>query len=213
MYMVGWFKNMEKTALICGVNGQDGAYLAKLLNEKNYKVVGTSRDHGASRLHNIKYLNLEKQISIQSMDPKDYHSVLTTIKKFKPNEIYYLAGQSSVGLSFEQPIETLESISLGVLNILEACRMMSYPIKFYNASSSECYGDTNGDAATELTPFDPRSPYAISKVAAHSFVKSYRDGYGIFACNGICFNHESILRPKRFVTQKIISSVRRISQG
>lgn len=124
-----------------------------------------------------------------------------------------MAGQSSVGLSFEQPVETLESMATGTLNLLEAIRFIRVPIKFYNASSSECFGNTGEIAADENTPFRPRSPYAVAKAAAFWEVANYREAYGLFACSGILFNHESPLRPERFVTQKIVTAACRIAQG
>ena len=132
----------------------------------------------------------------------------------QPDEIYNLAGQSSVGLSFEQPVETLESISVGTLNLLEVIRFLNRPIRFYNAGSGECFGDT-GDAAgaIENTPFRPRSPYAVAKAAAFWQVANYREAYGLYACTGILFNHESPLRPERFVTQKIVRAACRIAGG
>jgi len=130
-----------------------------------------------------------------------------------PDEIYNLAGQSSVGLSFEQPVETLESISIGALNLLEVIRFLNRPIRLYSACSSECFGDTGLTPAAEETPFRPRSPYAVAKAAAFWQLANYREAYGLFACSGILFNHESPLRPRRFVTQKIISTVARIAQG
>ncbi|MBU1183253.1 MAG: GDP-mannose 4,6-dehydratase, partial [Proteobacteria bacterium] len=133
--------------------------------------------------------------------------------KVEPDEIYNLAGQSSVGLSFEQPVETLESISVGTLNLLEAIRFIKQPIRFYNAGSGECFGNTGGIPADESTLFQPRSPYAVAKSAAHWEVANYREAYNLFACNGILFNHESHLRPERFVTAKIINTACRISNG
>jgi GDPmannose 4,6-dehydratase len=127
--------------------------------------------------------------------------------------VYNLAGQTSVGLSFEQPVETLESIAVGTLNILEAIRFMGEPIKFYNAASSEVFGDINGAAADESTPFSTRSPYAVAKATAFWEVANYREAYGLFACSGILFNHDSPLRPERFVTQKIVASAVRIAAG
>ena len=147
------------------------------------------------------------------MAPHDFKSTLTVISKVQPDEIYHLAGQTSVGLSFEQPSETIESITVGTLNILEALRFLKLPAKFYHASSSECFGDTNGVPAHELTPFNPISPYAVAKSAAHFLVKNYREAYKMFAVNGILFNHESELRPERFVTQKVVRAAYRISQG
>jgi GDPmannose 4,6-dehydratase len=127
--------------------------------------------------------------------------------------VYNLAGQTSVGLSFEQPVETLESIALGTLNILETIRFIGEPIKFYNAASSEVFGDINGAAADESTLFSPRSPYAVAKATAFWAVANYREAYGLFACSGILFNHDSPLRPERFVTQKIVASAVRIAAG
>jgi GDPmannose 4,6-dehydratase len=139
--------------------------------------------------------------------------VLQVLKKTQPDEVYNLAGQTSVGLSFEQPVETLESIAVGTLNILEAMRFSGEPIKFYNAASSEVFGDINGAAADESTPFSPRSPYAVAKATAFWEVANYREAYGLFACSGILFNHDSPLRPERFVTQKIVASAVRIAAG
>lgn len=202
-----------KRALICGISGQDGAYLAQLLLAKGYEVWGTSRDAQIFGFSNLSTLVIKDSINLLSMAPNDFRSVLTTLMRSQPDEIYYLAGQSSVGLSFEQPVETLESISIGTLNMLEAIRFLDCRIKFYHPSSSECFGDTGDKAADENTPFHPRSPYAVAKSSAHWLVTNYREAYGIYACNGILFNHESPLRPERFVTQKIVSAVCRIAQG
>lgn len=202
-----------RTALICGVSGQDGSYLAQLLLQKGYTVFGTSRDAQGSSFANLKKLGIEDQVSYISMVPEDFRSVLVALRKSNPDEIYYLAGQSSVGLSFEQPAETIQSITLGTLNILEGCRMMEHPVKIYHAGSGECFGDTHGEPANEQTPFYPMSPYAVAKTSAYWLVNNYRDAYGLFACTGILFNHESSLRPERFVTQKIIRAVKRIAQG
>ncbi len=201
-----------KRALICGISGQDGAYLAKLLLDKGYEVSGTSRDAQINTFSNLVKLGIKDKIKFFSTSLTDFRSVLQTIKNSKPDEIYNLAGQTSVGLSFEQPVETFESINVGTLNLLEAIRFHNPVIKLYNASSSECFGNTN-QPATELTPFNPRSPYAAAKAAAHYIVSNYREAYNIFACNGILFNHDSPLRPERFVTQKIISAAVRISKG
>lgn len=203
----------KRTALICGVSGQDGSYLAQLLLQKGYTVFGTSRDAQGSSFTNLKKLGIEGQVSYISMVPEDFRSVLVALRKSNPDEIYYLAGQSSVGLSFEQPAETIQSITMGTLNILEGCRMMEKSIKIYHAGSGECFGDTHGKPANETTPFYPMSPYAVAKTSAYWLVNNYRDAYGLFACTGILFNHESSLRPERFVTQKIIRAVKRIAQG
>lgn len=143
----------------------------------------------------------------------DFRSVLQTVIRVAPDEIYNLAGQTSVGLSFEQPVETIESILIGTLNLLEAIRFASRPIAFYNAGSSECFGNTDDIPATETTPFRPRSPYAIAKTSAHNLVANYREAYGLRACTGILFNHESPLRSERFVTQKIARAAARIAIG
>lgn len=202
-----------KTALICGISGQDGAYLSKLLLEKGYSVVGTSRDAQMSSFGNLRLLGIKEQVKLVSMALTDFRSVLQVLTKVRPDEVYNLAGQSSVGLSFEQPVETLESIAIGTLNLLEAIRFMDAPIRFYNAGSGECFGQTPEAGANEETPFQPRSPYAVAKATAHWEVANYRDAYGLFACSGILFNHESPLRPNRFVTQKIVKAARQIAKG
>ncbi len=202
-----------KKALICGVSGQDGAYLAKLLLENDYIICGTSRDAQMSTFRSLTYLGIREQLQLESMSLVDFRSVLQVLKKFQPTEVYNLAGQTSVSLSFGQPVETLESIATGTLNLLEAIRFLGADIKFYNASSSECFGDTRGAAADEETPFRPRSPYAVAKAAAFWEVANYREAYGLFACSGILFNHESPLRPERFVTQKIVAAACRIAGG
>jgi GDPmannose 4,6-dehydratase len=202
-----------KKALICGVSGQDGAYLAQLLLNQGYEVWGTSRDAQISSFRNLDVLGLKEQVKLVSMSLTDFRSVLQVLTRSQPDEVYNLAGQTSVGLSFEQPVETLESIATGTLNLLEAIRFLGASIRFYNASSSECFGDTGGQAADENTPFRPRSPYAVAKAAAFWEVANYREAYGLFACSGILFNHESPLRPERFVTQKIVASACRIAKG
>jgi GDPmannose 4,6-dehydratase len=204
---------MTKKALICGVSGQDGAYLAQLLLNKGYFVCGTSRDAQMSSFRNLVRLGIRDQVKLESAALNDFRSVLQVLKKIEPDEVYNLAGQSSVGLSFEQPVETLESIATATLNLLEAIRFTGEPIKLYNAGSSECFGDIGDQTADESTPFRPRSPYAVAKAAAFWEVANYREAYGLFACSGILFNHDSPLRPERFVTQKIIAAACRIAQG
>jgi GDPmannose 4,6-dehydratase len=200
-------------ALIIGVSGQDGAYLASLLLGKGYEVFGTSRDAHLSRFDGLSALGLLPQVTLLSVAPNDFRSVLSALSRADPDEVYNLSGQSSVGLSFEQPVETMESISLATLNLLEAIRFLRRPIRFYNASSGECFGEADGRAATEATPFRPRSPYAVAKAAAHFQVSIYREAYGLFACSGILFNHESPLRPERFVTRKVVAAACRIAAG
>jgi GDPmannose 4,6-dehydratase len=152
-----------KKVLICGISGQDGAYLAQLLISKNYAVYGTSRDAQMSTFSNLDYLGIKDAVTLLSMSLNDFRSVLQILAKIQPDEVYNLAGQSSVGLSFEQPVETLESIATGTLNLLEAIRFTGGNIKLYHAGSSESFGDTRGKAADENTPFLPRSPYAVAK--------------------------------------------------
>ncbi len=200
-------------ALICGISGQDGAYLAQFLLAQGYEVYGSSRDAQTSTFANLVRLGIRKQVSVLSIAINDFRSVLQALNMVQPDEIYNLAGQSSVGLSFEQPVETLESISIGTLNLLEAVRFTGRKIKFYNAGSSECFGDTGENPANEQTPFRPRSPYAVGKASAHWIVANYREAYDLFACTGILFNHESPLRPARFVTKKIVSAACRIAAG
>jgi GDPmannose 4,6-dehydratase len=202
-----------KTALICGISGQDGAYLAKLLIEQGYRVVGTSRDAAVSPFTNLIKLGIRERVKVASAVLTDFRSLIRVLLDVEPDEIYNLAGQTSVGLSFEQPAEALESIAFGTLNLLEAVRLLKRPVRFYNACSSECFGDTFGSAADEETPFRPRSPYAVAKAAAFWQVSSYREAYGIHACSGILFNHESPLRPERFVTQKVVAAACRIASG
>lgn len=204
---------MGKRALICGIAGQDGAYLARFLLEKGYEVSGTSRDAQMSGFHNLERLGIRGEVQVVSMALNDFRSVLKTLTKTLPDEVYNLAGQSSVALSFEQPVETLESITVGTLNLLESIRFVDRPIRFYNAGSSECFGDSGGVPADENTPFHPRSPYAVAKAAAFWEAANYREAYGIYACSGILFNHESSLRPERFVTQKVVSAACRIAAG
>lgn len=200
-------------ALICGISGQDGAYLAQLLLQKGYEVYGSSRDAQIGSFTNLTRLGIRDQVTLVSVSINDFRSVLQTLLHVKPDEVYNLAGQSSVGLSFSQPVETLESISIGTLNLLEAIRFTGLPIRLYSAGSSECFGDTGSVPATEYTPFRPRSPYGVAKATAYWQVANYREAYKLFACTGILFNHESPLRPERFVTQKIVSTARRIHEG
>ena len=201
-----------KKALICGVTGQDGAYLSRLLLEKGYEVHGASRDAQAASFANLQALNIRDKVQVTSVNVTDFRSVMQAVERIGPDEIYNLAAQSSVGLSFEQPAQTLESISLGTLNILEAIRFAHRPIRLYSAGSSECFGNCD-TAADESTPFRPRSPYAIAKAAAYWEVANYREAYGLFACTGILFNHESPLRPERYVTRKIAMGAARIARG
>jgi GDPmannose 4,6-dehydratase len=200
-------------ALICGISGQDGSYLADLLLRKGYTVIGTSRDAQTSSFSSLKKLGIADKIQRESMATHDFRSVLHLLRKAEPDEIYNLSGQSSVGLSFGQPVETLDSIIAGTLNILESIRFLGKPTRFYNAGSGECYGDTAGLGAVEDSPFRPRSPYAVAKSTAFWLVANYREAYGLHASTGILFNHDSPIRPERFVTRKIIATAWRIAQG
>jgi GDPmannose 4,6-dehydratase len=200
----------QKTALIAGVTGQDGAYLAHYLLGLGYRVVGSSRDAQMADTSRLERLGVKGDVELVSLAPNDFRSVLKVVAGVQPDEIYNLAGQTSVGLSFDQPVECLESISTATLNLLEVIRFLGGGIRFFSAGSSECFGDTGQTPATEDTPMRPGSPYAVAKASAYWQVATYREAYGMFACTGILANHESPLRPKRFVTQKIIDGVRAI---
>ena len=202
-----------KTALIFGASGQDGAYLSKLLLDKGYRVHGASRDSNANQFENLRALGIREYVHTESVNLGDFRSVLDALQRIRPDEIYNLSGQSSVGLSFEHPVETMESIAVGTLTLLEAIRFSGGETKLYHAGSSECFGDTGGQSATETTPFAPRSPYAAAKASAFWQAAIYRDAYGLHSCTGILFNHESPLRPQRFVTRKIIAAACRIAAG
>jgi GDPmannose 4,6-dehydratase len=201
-----------KKALIIGISGQDGAYLAEFLLGKGYEVHGTSRDHEVGTFRNLERLGIKERVILASMVTSDFRSVLTALQKAEPDEIYNLAGQTSVGMSFTYPVETFDSILIGTMNLLECVRLLGRPVKLYNAGSSEVFGNTP-EPAMETTPFHPRSPYATAKAAAHYAVTNYREAYNLFAATGILFNHESPLRPERFVTRKIVSAAVRIANG
>jgi GDPmannose 4,6-dehydratase len=200
-------------ALICGISGQDGAYLAELLLRKGYTIIGTSRDAQTATFSSLARLGIADRVQLESMATHDFRSVLQILHKVEPDEIYNLSGQTSVGLSFGQPVETLDSIIQGTLNMLECIRFLRKPTRFYNAGSGECYGDTDPSGAVEDAPFRPRSPYAVAKSAAYWLVANYREAYGLHASTGILFNHESPIRPQRFVTRKIVAAACRISRG
>ncbi len=203
-----------KKALICGISGQDGVYLTQLLLDKGYQVIGTSRANNASGFTHLNSFGLHNRVKLVVMALNDFRSVLNVLASERPDEIYNLAGQSSVGLSFEQPVETIESINIATLNILESIRFLKLDSRLYNAGSSECFGDTTAEhPATEKSCFQPRSPYAVAKASAHWLIVNYREAYQVYACTGHLFNHESPCRGERFVTKKIISSAVRIAQG
>ena len=204
-----------KTAIITGVTGQDGAYLTEFLLKKGYKVVGTYRRTSSVNFWRIESLGVEEHpnLKLVEYDLTDLGNSIRLIQDTKPDEIYNLAAQSFVGVSFEQPLTTAEITGLGVLNLLEAIRIVDKSIRFYQASTSELYGKVQAVPQTETTPFYPRSPYAVAKLFAHWSVINYRESYGIFASSGILFNHESPLRGREFVTRKITDRVARIALG
>jgi GDPmannose 4,6-dehydratase len=204
---------VSKRAIICGISGQDGAYLAQFLLEKGYEIWGTSRDAEMAGFASLQRLGIKDHIQLTSLNLRDVSGIINLLARIAPEEVYNLAAQSSVGLSFEQPYETFESIIFGGLNLLEAIRVSRQPVRFYNAGSSECFGDTGQTPVTETSPFNPRSPYAIAKAATHWTVGSYREAYGLYACTGVLSNHDSPLRPRRFVTRKIVRAVAELSQG
>lgn len=202
-----------KTALITGITGQDGAYLAKLLLDKGYHVFGTYRRLSTPNFWRLQNLQIFDKISLISADMIDTSSLLDAVRIAKPDEIYHLAAQSFVGSSFEQPISTGHITGLAVASILEAIRMLDPKIRFYQASTSELYGNVNSSSKTEKTSFEPASPYAAAKLYGFWLTTMYRKGYGIFACNGILFNHESPLRGLEFVTRKISNGAAKIALG
>ena len=193
-----------KVAFITGITGQDGSYLAKLLLQKNYKVIGTVRSSRCTNRANFKYLEIDDDIIIEELDLLDMANIIRLIQKYKPDEIYNLAAQSSVGLSFEQPIGTFSFNTISVNNLLEAIRLFSQDTKLYQASSSEMYGRVKNMPITLDTPMQPISPYGISKMASHFMIRTYRESYGLFVSNGILFNHESYLRSNNFFIKKVI---------
>jgi len=204
---------MPKKALVTGIRGQDGAYLAKLLLEKGYEVYGTDRRSGDSSNWRLKELGIEKDVLILYMDLLELTNILRVIQKVQPDEIYNLAAQSFVGVSFEQPLLTAEVNAMGVLRLLEAIRVYAPGAKFYQASTSEMFGKVQETPQTEKTPFYPRSPYGVAKLFAHWITVNYREAHGIFACSGILFNHESPLRGLEFVTRKITYTLACIKYG
>lgn len=203
----------KKKALIIGISGQDGSFLSDLLIRKGYEVHGTSRDAQINDFSGLRVLGIKDKINLHSLNTKDINQISEILGKINPNEIYNLSGQSSVGLSFEQPVETFESIALATLYLLEAIRFSKLPVRFYNAGSGECFGDTPVNGAVEETRFQPLSPYATAKTTSFWQVSNYRTAYGVYCCTGLLFNHESYFRPPQFVTQKIIRGVLEISKG
>ncbi|MBU1217145.1 GDP-mannose 4,6-dehydratase [bacterium] len=193
-----------KTALITGITGQDGSYLAKLLIEKNYKVIGTVRSYRCASTNNFVYLGIENDIVVEELDLLDMANIIRIIQKYKPDEIYNLAAQSSVGLSYEQPIGTFSFNTMSVNNLLESIRLFTPHTKLYQASSSEMYGKVKKMPITIETPMHPISPYGVSKMASYFMVTTYRESYDLFVSNGVLFNHESFLRSNNFFVKKVI---------
>lgn len=193
-----------KTAFITGISGQDGAYLSQLLVGKGYEIIGITRNNHTDNLERLRHLKIDENIIMEECDLLDISSIITLINKYKPIEIYNLAAQSSVGLSFKQPIGTINFNIVSVLNLLEAIRLIKPDIRFYQASSSEMYGKVKILPVTINTPMHPLSPYAISKASAHWTVVNYREAYGLYACNGVLFNHESHLRSTGFFVKKVL---------
>lgn len=204
---------MQKTALVTGVTGQDGAYLSQCLLERGYRVVGTQRMCSPPNKARLSYLGIEEHVEYVAMDLLDLKNVLSVVEEVQPDEIYNLAAQSFVGLSFEQPVYTADVDALGVTRLLEAIRIVNSKIKFYQASTSEMFGCARHAPQNENTPFCPRNPYGVAKLYAHWITTNYRNIYGIHAASGILFNHESPLRGREFVTRKITSQLALIKHG
>jgi len=204
-----------KKAIVTGVTGQDGAYLTELLLNKGYKVYATYRRTSSVNFWRIEELGINKHENLELIeyDLTDEGSSIRMIKDIMPDEVYNLAAQSFVGVSFEQPQTTAQITGMGPLNLLEAIRIINPKIKFYQASTSELFGKVQEIPQCESTPFYPRSPYGVAKLFAHWSTINYRESYGIFACSGILFNHESPLRGKEFVTRKITDTVAKIKLG
>jgi GDPmannose 4,6-dehydratase len=202
-----------KKALVTGITGQDGAYLTEFLLKKGYEVFGSFRRTSDLNLTRLRYLGVDDKIHFVSLELHEFTNIQRSIEKVRPDEIYNLASQSFVGLSFEIPLFTADATGLGPLRLLEAVRSVDPKIKFYQASSSEMFGKVKTASQNEETPFYPRSPYAVSKLFAHWMAVNYRESYGMFVCSGILFNHESPLRGLEFVTRKITHSVARIKHG
>ncbi len=206
---------MKKKAIVTGITGQDGAYLARFLLEKGYSVYGTYRRTGSVNFWRIQELGIINygELNLVEFDLTDPSSVIRTVERIEPDEIYNLAAQSFVGVSFDQPLTTSVITGLGVVHLLEAIRILNPKIKFYQASTSEMFGLVQETPQSERTPFHPRSPYGIAKLYAHWMTINYRESYGLFTCSGILFNHESPLRGKEFVTRKITDCVAKILLG
>ena len=200
----------KKTALITGISGQDGAYLAKFLLNRNYKIIGVERKSSRSNNWRLEKLGIENKVIIEDLDIKEFHKINKLLGKYRVDEVYNLAAQSFVKSSFDNPIETANVNALPVLNFLEIIRNKFKKIKFYQASTCEMFGKQNKNKQNEKTKFHPRSPYATSKTFAHYSVQNYREAYKIFAVNGILFNHESPLRGEEYITRKVTLGLAKI---
>ncbi|WP_019895302.1 GDP-mannose 4,6-dehydratase [Hydrogenovibrio halophilus] len=205
----------SKTAVVTGITGQDGAYLAELLLQKGYQVYGTYRRTSSVNFWRIQALGIDTHPNLHliEFDLTDQSSAIRLIERSQPDEVYNLAAQSFVGVSFDQPLATAHITGLGAVHLLEAIRLLNPDIRFYQASTSEMFGQVQAIPQTEDTPFYPRSPYGVAKLYAHWMTINYRESYNIFASSGILFNHESPLRGKEFVTRKITDSVAKIKLG
>jgi GDPmannose 4,6-dehydratase len=204
---------MKKTALVTGMTGQDGPYLARLLLEKEYRVFGLVKRYSNPNLENLRWLGIENQVELITGDITDDGCINHLVRSLRPQEIYNLAAQSFVGVSWDLNKLTTEVNCMGPLNILNAIRLHSSDTKFYQASTSEMFGNSDTDRQNETTPFHPRSPYGVSKLYSHWMTVNFRESYGLYACSGILFNHESPLRGREFVTRKITDGVARIKLG
>lgn len=204
---------MKKTALITGITGQDGAYLAQFLLGKGYEVYGAYRRSASGSPWRLEYLGIADKIKLIEMELLEFSNILNVVEKIRADEIYNLGAQSFVKSSFDEPLYTADVDALGVVRILETIHKLKLDTKFYQASTSEMFGRTASGKQNEKTVFNPCSPYAVAKLYAHWMVTNYREGYGMFACSGILFNHESPLRGQEFVTRKITTSLAQIRAG
>ena len=204
---------MRKTAIITGITGQDGAYLSAYLLKQGYQVTGLVRGYNHINTYGLSYLGIAEKVKLRECDLTDISQIIAVIKDIKPDEIYNLAAQSSVSMSFQQPMGTINFNVFSVLNLLESIKLMKPDIRFYQASSSEIFGPSEILPLHENNVINPVSPYSISKATAHWITKNYRDAYGVFSCSGFLFNHESFLRGENFFVKKVIRDSLQIKEG
>lgn len=204
---------MKRTAFVTGMTGQDGPYLARFLLEQGYQVYGLLKRYSNPNLDNLRWLGIENEVELVTGDITDDGCMNHLMRTLRPDEVYNLAAQSFVGISWDLNKLTTEVNSMGPLNLLNAIRMHSANTKFYQASTSEMYGNSDGGMQNETTPFHPRSPYGVSKLYSHWITVNFRESYGLYACSGVLFNHESPLRGREFVTRKVTDGVARIRLG